>query len=40
MIIPAIFNGDAEIVLCKGWVQKKWEKTKKFVKTDLPELIS
>ncbi len=32
VIVPAIFHGQGEVVLCKGWVKKKWEQTKKFVK--------
>jgi hypothetical protein len=32
VIIPGIFYGQEEIVLCKSWIQKKWEQTKKFVK--------
>ena len=32
MVIPAIFQGDAEIFLCKSWVQKQWKHVKKFVK--------
>ncbi len=31
-IIPALFYGQRDILLCKGWLKKKWEQTKKFVK--------
>jgi hypothetical protein len=32
VIIPGIFYGQDEVVLCKGWLKKKWEQTKEFVK--------
>lgn len=32
VVIPAIFYGHEEVILCKGWIQKKWEQAKKFVK--------
>lgn len=39
MIVPAVFNSHGEIVLCKSWLKKKWEKTKKFVKEHKKEII-
>ena len=32
VIVPAVFYGQGEIILCKNLVKKKWEQTKKFVK--------
>ncbi|MGE5196237.1 MAG: hypothetical protein ACM3JI_02780, partial [Anaerolineae bacterium] len=32
VLVPAVFYGQGEIVLCKSWFKKKWEQTKKFVK--------
>lgn len=32
IVVPAVFHGEGEAVLCKGWVKKKWSQTKKFVK--------
>ncbi len=32
MVVPAVFNQDWEVVLCKTWIEKKWKQTKKFVK--------
>ncbi|MGE5196070.1 MAG: hypothetical protein ACM3JI_01920 [Anaerolineae bacterium] len=31
VLVPAVFYGQGEIVLCKSWFKKKWEQTKKFV---------
>ena len=31
-IAPVIFFGPGEVILCKSWIKKKWEQTKKFVK--------
>ena len=32
IMTPAIFYGQEEVILCKSWVKKTWEQTKKFVK--------
>lgn len=32
VIAPAIFYGQGELLLCRGWWQKKWEGLKKFIK--------
>lgn len=32
VIIPSVFYGQGEIILCKSWIKKKWDHTKKFVK--------
>src|SRR6185437_10040817 len=32
IIAPAIMSDHGEIILCKGWLSKKWHQTKKFVK--------
>lgn len=32
VIIPAVFYGQGKVILCKSWIKKKWEQTKKFVK--------
>lgn len=32
LVIPAVFYGQGEVILCKSWIKKKWEQTKKFVK--------
>jgi hypothetical protein len=32
VIVPAVFYRDGEIVLCKSWIKKQWDQTKKFVK--------
>lgn len=31
-IVPTIFDNHLEVILCRGWVQKKLDKAKKFVK--------
>ena len=30
--VPAVFYGDQDIVLCKSWTKRAWDKTRKFVK--------
>jgi hypothetical protein len=32
VIAPAILYRNGEIILCKSWIHKKWDQTKKFVK--------
>lgn len=32
MVAPAVFYGGTDVVLCKGWVAKRWKHVKKFVK--------
>ncbi|MGE5196202.1 MAG: hypothetical protein ACM3JI_02605, partial [Anaerolineae bacterium] len=32
VLVPAVFYGQGEIVLCKSWFKKKWDQVKKFVK--------
>lgn len=39
MLIPAVWNGQGEIVLCKSWVQKQWKHVKKFAKKHKKALI-
>ena len=39
MIVPAIWNGQGEIVLCKSWVQKQWKHVRKFAKKHKKALI-
>lgn len=31
-ILPALYLGDANAILCKGWIHKKWNHVKHFVK--------
>ncbi len=31
IIVPAIFYGHGEIILCRSWLSKQWKQTKKFV---------
>nr|NGX47815.1 hypothetical protein [Chlamydiota bacterium] len=38
-IIPAVGNGEADILLCKSKLSKKWKKTKKFIKKHKKEII-
>lgn len=32
VIIPSVFYGQGEVILCTSWVKKKWGQTKKFAK--------
>jgi hypothetical protein len=32
VIVPTVFYGHGEMILCKSWFHKKWDQTKKFVK--------
>ena len=38
-IIPAVGNGEADILFCKSKLSKKWKKTKKFIKKHKKEII-
>ncbi|NGX47397.1 MAG: hypothetical protein K1000chlam3_00770 [Chlamydiae bacterium] len=39
IFVPAVYNGESEVILCKSWVKKNWKKTKKFVKKHKKEII-
>jgi hypothetical protein len=39
MIVPAVWNEQSEIVLCKSWAKKQWKHIKKFAKKHRKALI-
>ena len=39
LIIPMVFYGQRDVILCKGWLHKKWDQVKKFAKKHKKELI-
>lgn len=39
LTIPALFYGEGEVILCKSWIHKKWDQTKKFAKKHKKEIL-
>ncbi|MBI3211183.1 MAG: hypothetical protein HYZ47_00640 [Simkania negevensis] len=38
-ILTTVSHNCGEVILCKGWIKKKWERTKKFVKKHKKEVV-